>query len=52
MSTTELQLTQKYYPVPAHSKGNIAFLNASKLIRASSYLLVCDVDKLRVNRCT
>lgn len=52
MSTTELQVTQKYYPGPAHSKGNTGFLDASKLIGASSYLLVCDGDSLQANRST
>jgi len=30
----------EYYPVPMLSKANTAFLNASKLIRVSSYLLL------------
>jgi len=41
VSTTKLSRTQKYYPIPAHSKTNTAFLNTSKLTRVHSYLLTC-----------
>lgn len=44
--------TELLSSVPACSNGNIAFLSASKFIRARSYLWVCDADRLWANRCT
>lgn len=45
VSTRELCLRQKYYPVPAHSKASTVLLNASKLTAVNSYLSSCDECK-------